>query len=153
MGEGEGSTCHALTFIEDVGAVVSGQGLAVVHLATKARAELGAVPDDPQLHALGVQLLHLAVHRLLEEAHQGAHLATGSLPVLGAEGVEGEDVDAGVVAGLHDPPYRPHTGPMTGDPWQVSSLGPAAVAVHDDADMARQLRAGRRRDRGGWGWS
>jgi hypothetical protein len=42
---------------------------------------------------------------------------------------------------------------MTGNPWQVSSLGPAAVAVHDDADVARQLRAGRRGDGGGWGWS
>ena len=59
--------------------------------------------------------------------------------------------DAGGVARLHHRADRGHAGAMTGGARQVTAARPATVAVHDDADVARQLRAGRLRDRG-WRW-
>ena len=74
---------------------------------------------------------------LAEQAHQRVDLALGARPVLLAEGVERERLDAEPAADADDAPHRGAPGLVPGLARLAARLGPAAVAVHDDADVAR----------------
>ena len=74
----------------------------------------------------------------LEQHHQRADFSRGTLPVLDGKGVEGEDFEAEPRRGLDDVPDRVDAGAMPLDARQVPLAGPAAVAVHDDGDVAWQ---------------
>src|ERR1019366_990698 len=96
--------------------------------------------DEAHPHALSVQLRSLGLDPPGEHVHQRGDLAIGAIPVLGRERVDGQLGDAqrhritepgldGVGAGL-----------VPGDDGQPSLLGPAAVSVGDDRDIAGPLR-------------
>src|SRR5213078_1317022 len=55
-------------------------------------------------------------------------------------GVDAEHLDAEVLAAVHHPLDRPHAGPVAERVGPVALAGPPAVAVHDDADVARRRR-------------
>src|SRR3546814_14602722 len=73
------------------------------------------------------------------QPHQVADLLFGALPVFRRKGIERHRLDAEVAGGAHDRPHRFHPRAMAGDARQVALLRPAAVAVHDDGDMARAV--------------
>src|SRR4029079_13491876 len=95
--------------------------------------------EEPDPHALGLQLGRLAPDRVLEQREQATDLVVGSGPVLPAERVDGDDGNA-------PPDGVPEEGPDRLDARRVSfDLGqpalprPAAVALHDDPHGARAL--------------
>src|SRR5439155_20514919 len=122
-------------------------------LVTQPSAQPAAVAEHTDLDAVLIELVHLAVDGLAEELHESRHLGPRTRPVLGAERVEREDVDTRLVTGLHHRADGAHAGAVARHPGQVSLPRPAPVAVHDDADVPRQVRPGRQRDRGGSGWA
>ena len=63
--------------------------------------------------------------------------SVASPPVLRREGVERENFDAVIGGRLQRAPDRFGAGAMAGDARQPALLRPAAVAVHDDGDVAR----------------
>ena len=55
----------------------------------------------------------------------------------GGEGEEGDEFDAAFVAGAQDAAQIIGACVMPTRAWQTAGTRPAAVAVHDDGDMAR----------------
>ena len=74
----------------------------------------------------------------LEQHHQRADFGGRTLPVLDRERVERQHFEPEPRRGLDDVAHRVDAGAMPLDARQVPLPGPAAVAVHDDGDVARQ---------------
>ena len=103
-----------------------------------------APADDREADVLVEDLLPLVEQILLQQRHEEVELGLGPLPVLGAEAVKRELPDAEPAAFLGDGIDRLGAARVALDARLARALRPAAVAVHDDGDVARQ----RRRDRG-----
>ncbi len=73
-----------------------------------------------------------------QQAHQKGDFGLGAAPVFQRKSVQGEGGNMQPGAGLNDGARRLHTGAMAGNARQMAALRPAAVAVHDDGNMARQ---------------
>ena len=69
-----------------------------------------------------------------EQPHDGVHFFQRALPVLGGKGIEVHRRNAQLVAVVRD--IAEHLGAffVPGGAGQAPVLGPAAIAVHDDAD-------------------
>src|SRR5262249_26383010 len=106
------------------------------------RIEAGGVAHDLEAHAVGVELLHLARERGLEQFHQQRHFLRRAAPVLGTEGEQREELDAALGAGAHRGAHGVGAGAMAGHARQQPRLRPAAVAVHDDRDVPRHVAGG-----------
>ena len=102
--------------------------------------EAVAVADEAQPHALALQLGDLVAQVMAQQAGEVEDLAGGAAPVLAAEGVQREPADAVADRRLDGAANRLGAGAMAGDARQAARRGPAAVAVHDDGDMARRRR-------------
>jgi hypothetical protein len=89
------------------------------------------------LHVVAVQLSRLDVDALGEQAHKSEHLVGRAAPVFGRKRVDGQDVHAGVCAGNRDATHVFGAGVVSGEAWQAAPIGPATVAIHDDADVRR----------------
>jgi hypothetical protein len=68
--------------------------------------------------------------------HQGVDLVFGAFPVFHTEGVYGEGLDADVDAVLSDGLDGFSTLAVAFGPWQISFLGPSAIAIHNYGDVA-----------------
>ena len=66
--------------------------------------------------------------------------AFGRVPVFGGKGIEREELDAGFLAGFDAFADGLGAGAVAGDARQAAVLGPAAVAIHDDGDVAWRAR-------------
>src|SRR5260370_5968772 len=66
------------------------------------RRELLSPAADQDSDAAAVHLVDLALHRLVKQAHERAHLGARAGPVLGRERVNRQRVDAEVLACLED---------------------------------------------------
>ncbi len=108
-----------------------------VHRLSRGGREPLEVAQRPHRHAPRAQVVHLAGDILLEQPHQRVHLEGGPLPVLLAEGEEGEHAHAGIQRALDHLPHRAHAGVVAQRPRQRPAAGPTAVAVHDDRDVGR----------------
>ena len=75
----------------------------------------------------------------LEQAEQAVDLVVRAGPVLAAEGVQGQDRDTAPDGVAEDLADGLDAGGMSVELRQALLAGPAAVAVHDDRDVARQL--------------
>ena len=95
--------------------------------------------EQPDPHALGLQLGGLASHGRLEQAEQAGDLVVGASPVLAAERVQGQDTDAATDRVTEHAADRFDTGAMAIELGQLPLARPAAIAVHDDRDVARQV--------------
>jgi hypothetical protein len=84
-----------------------------------------------------VELLHLAAEHLEEQLHQHVHLVGRTAPVLAGECKQGERPDAAAHRVLDGGTHRLDAGAMTRGARQVAALCPAAIAVHDHRDVAR----------------
>ena len=92
------------------------------------------VEPDGVLH----DLCALRLEVLGEELHERPHLLLGPRPVLRAEGVEGEGLEPDAARLARHRPDRLRALAVSRDAGQAARLGPAAVAVHDDGDVAWQ---------------
>ena len=146
----EGALCHLLGQLpggpHDLGAA------AVVHGNVQGHAGLGGGVLLQLVH----QLLELCIQRgpvaqeldadvavlivealeqiLAEQLHNGGDLFQRALPVLGGEGVEGHGRNAQLLAVVGDILKHGGTLFVARGAGQAPLLGPAAIAVHDDAD-------------------
>ena len=75
----------------------------------------------------------------LQQHHQRVDFGARPLPVLDRERVERQHVDAEPRRGFDDVAHRIDAGAVAFDARQVALRRPAAVAVHDDGDVGRQL--------------
>ena len=91
--------------------------------------------DDLQPDAVADAARRLGAQVFPEQPHQRGHLERGPAPVVGREGVQGERADAEPRGRLDDPPHRLRAGPVSCGRGRPLPGGPAAVAVHDDADV------------------
>jgi len=103
--------------------------------------QVGGPADHVQPHVVRAQLLSLGAKRLAQDRHERAHLARGALPVLDRERVEREHVHAERGAAAHRLAHRFAAGAMAHEPRHPAGLRPAAVAVHDDRDVPRDVPA------------
>ena len=72
--------------------------------------------------------------------HEGGDFRRGRLPVIGGEGEEGEDPDAGAGRRFDDAAHGFDSGAMAGHARQAAGGGPAAIAIHDDTDVQSTLQ-------------
>ncbi len=71
-------------------------------------------------------------------------LVLGALPVLAAEGVERQAVEPQRLDLADQSAHRLDPALVADRAWQMPPLGPAAIAIHDDRDMARTFGVGNR---------
>ena len=148
-GVGQGPTLHGLhdvpapavvgRHVEGDGVVVHGGVLRHFDALLQLLRERADVTQHLQAHALGLHGLHFFFEVLDEQAHEGGHLVAGAAPVFGAESKQGEVVHALVGAGLDQVAHTRSAFGMAHGARHVALLGPAAIAVHDDGDMARHV--------------
>ena len=93
-------------------------------------------------HALIDQLVGVLAHGAIDQAEQAGDLFVGPAPVLLAEDVQRQDLDAAVGRDLDDGPDGLDPLDVAGDARQPAGSCPAAVAVHDDRDVSRALAQG-----------
>jgi hypothetical protein len=89
---------------------------------------------DAVLHDLGA----LRLEEVVEQLPQRADLRGRAGPVLRAEGVQRERLEADSPALARHRAHRLRSLAVASDARERPRLGPAAVAVHDDRDVARQ---------------
>jgi len=104
--------------------------------------QLVEAAEEADPDALLLELGRLAPDRLLEEGEQAADLVVRAGPVLAAEGIHGDDRDAPPDRVAEEGPDRLDAGGMAFDLGQPALASPAAIAVHDDRDVAREIAVG-----------
>ena len=87
------------------------------------------------LHSLAHELRSFLTSVHGQEAHQGADLNAGALPVLGRESKQGEDLDPRFDRPFDHLTHGVHSLPVPSTTGQALAPGPAPVAVHDDGDV------------------
>ena len=95
--------------------------------------------DGVEANVVPMQLRGLVPERLAQPPHQSGDFGFRPAPVLGGEGVEGKRLGAELAAGAHDVAHRLAAVPVPFGNRQLLLLRPAAVAVHDDGDVAGQV--------------
>jgi hypothetical protein len=89
-----------------------------------------------------VQLVDFAVERSQEELHQRADFALRPVPVLARKSEQRQRLDALAPAEFHRGTHRLLALAVAEAARTVPLLRPAAVAVHDDRDVAWNARCG-----------
>src|SRR5262252_5528875 len=122
--------------------VVSGQFLGLPQQASNFRLKTLALANDAHAHIVFMKLRKVVADETAQQAHQIADFGGRSRPVLGAERIDGQNLDAQFAD-------RPHGATQGFDATAVAlaarqaALGsPPAVAVHDEGHVARRLEAG-----------
>ena len=95
------------------------------------------IADHLEPDPVGVQLRDFLLEGVQEEVHQDRDLLGRATPVLAREREQREEFDIALDAGEDDRPHGLDAAAVTGDTGQHPLLRPAAVAVHDDRDVAR----------------
>ena len=89
-----------------------------------------------------MQIIDLAIDGVTQQEHEAVDLAERAFPVLLAEDEEAQDLEPDRAGRLDRAPDSTHALIVTGSALQTPLLGPAAVPVHDDGHMGRQIIAG-----------
>src|SRR5690606_30380567 len=127
----------------EVQAAIAGGGLfRPRHALLQLGGEGAAFADEAQPHAAARQLVHFAVEGAHEQLHQCAHFLLRPLPVLAREREQRERLDAAPEAVVDAEVDRARAGTVADAARAVAALGPAAVAVHDDGQVARKRGLG-----------
>src|SRR5690606_30539413 len=100
-------------------------------------AEAPAFADEAHPHAAPLQFLHFTFERVEEQFHQRAHLLLGTAPVFARESEQGQRADAALQAEIDAQVDRARAGAVADHARSLAARRPAAVAVHDDGDVAR----------------
>ena len=110
-----------------------------LHLGCERRREPVATADEAHAHALRREVLELAVDRLGEQVEQVGDLVGRPRPVLGRERVHGERAHAEIDRRLDGAAQCTRAGAVPREHGQPATAGPAAVAVHDQRHVRRDL--------------
>ena len=102
------------------------------------RGQRGQITEKLHFHPVPLHLPDGLQQVLFQKPHDGRHLRRRPLPVLGGKGVDGEVVDADVLAVGGDDAEGLRPGGVAGGAGKALPCGPAAVAVHDDGDVPGQ---------------
>jgi hypothetical protein len=102
------------------------------------RIELNAFADHAHAHAAAMKLGEIVADETPQQAHQFADFLGWSRPILRAEREDGDELDADLAGGADRPPQRLNTAAMPLYARQAARRSPAAVAIHDDGDVARR---------------
>ena len=105
--------------------------------------ETRQVADDAQPDAIAMQLRDLTLQGRQEEPHQQRDFLGRTTPVLGTEGEEREELDPPPGAPFDRGTYGLDPLAVTGSAWQMPACGPAAIAIENDGDVARDGSGGR----------
>src|SRR5439155_9914440 len=92
--------------------------------------------DDAKPDPLPVERIQLTANVETQQAHQIADLVFGPSPILRRKGIKGQALHPGLACGAQRPARSFGAFAMAGNPRQSPALRPAAVAVHDDGDVA-----------------
>src|SRR5580658_1070570 len=104
----------------------------------QAHREALALADETHAHPTAVELAHLAVDRLDEQGHQTQDLLGRAAPVLARKREQRERLDAALRTFLDAHAHRGEPRLVSGGAGESTRRRPAAIAVHDDGDVARQ---------------
>ena len=101
------------------------------------RRQIGQAADRLQPDVFLHQLRRLFLQEALEQMHQRENFALRALPVFRGKCVEGQELDLQFAATFDAGAHRVGALLVALDSRQSAVLRPAAVAVHDDRDVAR----------------
>ena len=101
-------------------------------------AQLRHPTQQPDRDALAHQVGGVVTDGGVEQREQHLDLLARARPVLAAEGVDGEHLDATLLGPLDDGPDRVHARGVTLGLGDAALARPSAIAVHDDRDMPRR---------------
>ena len=105
--------------------------------------------EEPDPDPFGAQLGGLIADGTLEQPEQPDDFLVGAGPVLATEGVQRQDRDTAADRVPQQVPDGLDAGGVTLELGDVPLAGPAAIAIHDDGDVTRQLLGRQERlDRG-----
>src|SRR5690606_30959111 len=107
-----------------------------IHPGLDGLAEAPALADESDAGPAPVQFGDLAVQRIHEELHQGPGLCARTAPVLAGEGEQGQCPDAALKTEVDADVDRACAGAMADGAGPPALFRPAAVAVHDDGQVA-----------------
>ena len=105
--------------------LLRGQSFGLLDLLAQAGGELFFAPQVADGDAVLVQRRRLTADDFFQNVHQAAHLVDRAAPVLGREGVEGQDLDADIEAGAHRAPHVLGTGAVPGQARQTALRAPS----------------------------
>jgi hypothetical protein len=90
----------------------------------------------PHADIVALEKRHLFANVFAQELHEEFDFGLGAAPVFDREGVQGERFDVQASAGLDGGAGGLRAGSVSRDAREVALLGPTAISVHDDGDMA-----------------
>src|SRR2546423_7574560 len=123
--------------------IVRGELLGAAREFDHARPERRDIADYLEAHLVLVEPLGLLLQCSHEQLLERRNLFGGPAPVLRAEGEQGQVFDAAIGACTRDPTHRLDSLLVTGDAREITLLGPAPVAIHDDGDMPGDIACDR----------
>src|SRR6185437_7370860 len=97
------------------------------------------VADGVQPDAVLEDLVALAQEVVAQEQHERVDLFFGARPILFAERIEGERLEAEAARHTDGAPDRGRSLAVPVGPRAAAGLRPAAVAIHDDTDVPGQI--------------
>ena len=102
--------------------------------------KIGGAAEKAHADIVALDERHFLAEIFAKELHEEIGFGFGAAPVFHGESVERERFDVQAGAGFDGGAGRFGAVAVSGDARQVAALGPAAVAVHDDGDVARKAR-------------
>jgi hypothetical protein len=100
--------------------------------------------DDFEADVVFVHLGYFGFQVAGEILHERIDFVFGAVPVFDGEGVESEVFDAEFAAGAEDGADTFDAGAMSFHARELTLLGPAPVAIHDDGEVGREVLPGLR---------
>jgi hypothetical protein len=97
------------------------------------------VADGVEADAVVEDLAALREQEVAQQQHERVDLVLWTGPVLFTERVEGQGPQAQATCGTHDAAHGRGAFAMTLGAGLTAKLGPAAVAIHDDADVPGKI--------------
>jgi hypothetical protein len=116
---------------------VSGETVGLVELLEEVGGHALPAADSADVYSHGAKLVPAAAQQDPIEGEQEVDLVGGPYPVLGRERVHGHVTHAGLEPALDDVEQCPLPRLVARGARQPSPGRPAAVAVHDEGDVAR----------------
>ncbi len=118
-------------------AVVAGAGFGLVDQRDDVGRQALARADEPQAHAVSMELADLPLEVVAQQPHEAVDLARRAVPVLRRKGEDRQAVEAQLEGRSHGPAQRLGATAVARRTWQTAAARPAAVAVHDDRHVGR----------------
>src|SRR6056297_124507 len=130
--------------VEQKAGVVAGNLLGARHSALQGLRQSFPAPDEVQTHVVPIELVDFAIQRPAEQAHQSRDFVARTAPIFAGKRIDSQNGDAPFGHGPDNLARDLCTGLMTIGARLAAPSSPAAVAVHDNCQMMRQICPGHR---------